>query len=149
MPTVLRSGANCGGKGGSPLGSHCGSARLAIDGVKFSCGLQAVSPTHRSSRVVQKGRAMVAKILGCLKTMQLGLPKWQGCLKNRQSMSRLPCDPSLLHPQNESRPNLPSFQAARAPKTAPKASEAEVRQIIEREMIRSRYLSQRAANGTT
>lgn len=92
---------------------------------------------------------MVAKILGCLKTMQLALPKWQGCLKNRQSMSRLPCDPLLLHPQNQSRPNLPSFQAAKGPKTAPEASEAEIRQIIEREMIRSLYVKQRAANGTT
>jgi hypothetical protein len=92
---------------------------------------------------------MVAQILGCLKSVQLALPKWRGCLKNRQLSPRLPCDPSLLHPQNESRLILPDFRPLDGPKMTPKASAAEIRQIIEREMIRSRYLLQRAANGTT
>jgi hypothetical protein len=92
---------------------------------------------------------MVAKILGCLKIVQQGLPKWRGCLKNRQDSPRLPCDPSLLPPQNESRPILADFDRTDAPEMTPKASAAEIRQIIEREMIRSRYLSQRPANGTT
>jgi hypothetical protein len=61
----------------------------------------------------------------------------------------MPCDPLLLAPQNEDRPILADFRPLDGPKMTPKASVAEIRQIIEREMIRSRYLSQRAANGTT
>jgi hypothetical protein len=44
---------------------------------------------------------------------------------------------------------LADFDRTDAPEMTPKASAAEIRQIIEREMIRSRYLSQRPANGTT
>jgi hypothetical protein len=61
----------------------------------------------------------------------------------------LPCDPSLLPPQNESRPVLADFSPPKGPQMTPKASEAEIRQIIEREMIRSLYAKQRPANGTT
>jgi hypothetical protein len=53
----------------------------------------------------------------------------------------------LLAPQNEACPILPDFRPLDGPKMTPKASAAEIRQIIEREMIRSRYLLQRAANG--